>query len=102
VGLYLPTYEATKLSFVRAILQNKKRALKSIEIKKINVPRYEEISVKNLYNDAMSDPDLAQYRPDPKMSSGKLPEREFFFGIMATIRADYLNKIIHDADQIRF
>lgn len=102
MGLYLPTYEATKLSFVRAILQNKKRALKSIEIKKINVPKYEEISVKNLYNDAMSDPDLAQYLPDPKMSSGKLPEREFFFGIMATIRADYLNKIIQDADQIRF
>jgi hypothetical protein len=29
VGLYLPSYEATKLAFVRAILQDKKKVLSS-------------------------------------------------------------------------
>jgi hypothetical protein len=101
-GLFLPSYEATKLSFIRAILQNKKKVLKSNEIKKITVPMYAEISVKNLYDDAMNDQELKQYLPDLEQSSGKLPEREFFFSVMNTIKQDYLSKIIEIADQKRF
>jgi hypothetical protein len=64
VGLFLPSYDCTKLSFIRSLLQNRKKALKQIEIKQILAPRYEELSVKNLYDDAMTDPDLNQYLPD--------------------------------------
>jgi hypothetical protein len=33
VGIYLPSYDATKLSFIRAILQDKKKVLKTLELK---------------------------------------------------------------------
>jgi hypothetical protein len=31
----------------------------------MKVPMYQEISVKNLYNDAIKDPLLSKYLPDP-------------------------------------
>lgn len=60
----------------------------------IDVPNYPEISVTNLYDDAMSDPDVSRYLPTKKQLSNKLPERNFFFGILATIKPDYINEII--------
>ena len=59
VGLYLPSYDFTKLSFIRAILQDKKKVFKTSELNKINIPRYEELSVKNLYKDVMADPKVS-------------------------------------------
>jgi hypothetical protein len=31
------------------------------------------------------------------MTSGKLPERAFFFGVLATVKNEYLLKVIKDA-----
>ena len=67
----------------------------------MTIPSYSEISVKNLYEDAMKDPEVALYLPDLENNSNKLPEREFFFGILSTIKRDYLKKIIADAHAIR-
>jgi hypothetical protein len=69
-----------------------------VEVKRITVPRYEELSVKNLYDDAMSDHDLSVYLPDRDQLSNKLPERDFFFGILGTIKPDYLTKIFDHAE----
>jgi len=52
----------------------------------MKVPLYQEISVKNLYNDAMQDKVLKKYLPEPDQLSGKMPERDFFFGIMCTLK----------------
>jgi hypothetical protein len=51
----MPSIKGTKVSFLRAIFCNKKKALKQTNVAKIVVPYYEEISVKNLYPDAMKD-----------------------------------------------
>ena len=55
VELYLPTIKGTKLSFLRAILCNKKKALKQTNVNRVMVPFYDELSVKNIYPDAMND-----------------------------------------------
>ena len=34
--------------------------------------------------------------------SNRVPEREFFFGILATLRPLYLKKIIEDANKVRY
>ena len=102
MGLYLPSYEATKLAFIRAVLQDKKRLLKTSELNKINIPRYEELSVKNLYQDAMKDPDVSQYLPDLEQNSKKYPEREFFFNVLGSVKPDYLKLIVKESEQKRF
>jgi len=38
-----------------------------------------------------------KYLPSKEQLSGKLPERTFFFGILCTLRRQYMSDIIEDA-----
>ena len=60
----------------------------------IEIPNYPEISVTNLYDDAMSDPDVALYLPSKLQLSNKLPERNFFFGVLGSLKPEYLSEVI--------
>ena len=52
----------------------------------MEVPTYQEISVKNMYEDAMADELLIKYLPTKEQLGNRLPERDFFFGILCTLR----------------
>ena len=69
---------------------------------KIVVPHYEELSVKNLYGDAMKDELVKNYLPELEQNSNRLPEREFFFRVLNSLRPLYLKKIIEDANKVRY
>ena len=64
-------------------------------------PKYEDLSVKNLYKDALQDPEISPYLPSPDQSLKKLPERDFFFNIIGAIKPDYLKQIIDQANNNR-
>ena len=98
----MPSQKVTRISFLRAIFCNKKKALKQINVHNMVVPHYEELSVKNIYADAMKDELLRDYIPDLEQNSGRFPERDFFFGILGTLRPHYLMKIIEDANKVRY
>jgi len=93
---------ATKVTFLKAILSDEKKVLKAENVLKVNVPLYPELSVKDMYKDAMEDPEVAKYLPSIPDLSNKLPEREFFFGVLATIRGEFLKKAIDEANGKRF
>jgi hypothetical protein len=98
----MPTQKRTNVSFLRAIFCNKKKAMKQINVRSVVVPHYEELSVKNLYADAMKDELIKDYLPDLEQNSNRIPEREFFFGILGTLRPEYLKKITEDANKVRY
>lgn len=102
MNVFLPSMQGTKLSFMRDILSDKKLHLKQNEIFHLEVPAYQEISVKNLYDDAMADDLLSKYLPSKEQLSGRLPERDFFFGILCTLRNQYMKDIIADAHKKRY
>ena len=56
--------KATKVGFMRDILSYQKLHLKQNEVVRLEIPAYQEISVKNLYEDAMKDPHLKKYLPN--------------------------------------
>ena len=58
VGLFLLSMAGCKISFMRDILRDDKKALKQNEVMHMEVPNYQEISVKNLWDDAMNDSEL--------------------------------------------
>ncbi len=60
----MPSQKGTKVSFLRAIFCNKKKALKQTNVHSMVVPHYDELSVKNLYPDAMKDELIKNYLPD--------------------------------------
>ena len=62
VGVF-PTLSGTSLDFMRDILKEAKQHLKTNEVIHIDVPHYPELSVKNMYEDAMRDEVLAKYLP---------------------------------------
>ncbi|TNV71108.1 hypothetical protein FGO68_gene4729 [Halteria grandinella] len=101
-NVFLPSQKGTKLGFMRDILSETKLSLRSNEVNHMKVPLYQEISVKNLYNDAMTDPVLKKYLPEPDQLSGKLPERDFFFGILCTLKNQYMKDVINEANEKRF
>ena len=84
---------------MRDILSETKLFLRSNEVNRMKVPLYQEISVKNLYDDAIQDPVLKKYLPDPNQLSGKMPERDFFFGILCTLKNKYMKDVINDANE---
>jgi hypothetical protein len=43
------------------------------------VPHFEELSVKNLYDDAMKDELIKDYLPELEMNSNRFPERDNSF-----------------------
>ena len=51
----------TKVGFMRDLLSEAKLCLKQNEVNRMEVPCYQEISVKNLYEDAIKDEVLAKY-----------------------------------------
>jgi hypothetical protein len=50
----------------------------------------------------MGDPQLVKYLPTIEQLSGKLPERDFFFGILCTLKQQYMRDIIDEASKKRF
>jgi hypothetical protein len=68
----------------------------------MEMPCYQEISVKNLYEDAMKDEVLVKYLQTREQLSGRLPERDFFFGLMCTLRNQYMKEIITFAHKVQY
>ena len=64
----------------------KKSHLKQNGLIILEIPAYQEISVKNLYQDAMKDLVLSKYLPTKEQLSKKLLERDFFVGVVCTLR----------------
>ena len=102
VNVFLPSMQGTKVGFMRDILSETKLFLKQNDVNRMEVPCYQEISVKNLYEDAMKDELLVKYLPTKEQLSGRLPERGFFFGLLCTLRHGYMKEIIADAQKARF
>ena len=50
----------------------------------------------------MKDAVLSKYLPTKEQLSNKLPERDFFFGVLCTLRKQYMQDIIADASRKRF
>jgi hypothetical protein len=65
VELFLPSIHNTKMAFLKGILNGTKKVLKASQIVHLAVPKYKEMSMKNLYEFAMQDEDVRTYLPDP-------------------------------------
>jgi hypothetical protein len=50
----------------------------------------------------MKDELIKDYLPDLEQNSNRHPERDFFFGILNSLRPKYIKKIIEDANKVRY
>ena len=82
------------------MLAGKKQLLKKAEIRTIQVPHYDELSVKAIWPQFKKDEAMAKYFPD-KFPIGKGPPREYFFNVLNTVHPDYLEQVMDHANKQR-
>jgi hypothetical protein len=86
--------------FLKQILAGEKELLKKDEVIFIEVPHYDELSVKALWPQFSDDPEIAKYFPDV-FPQGKGPPREYFFNVLNSVQSDYLHQMMKHANEQR-
>ena len=97
---YLPPESLVNKDFLKDVLAGKKQLMKKSEIDPIQVPHYDELSVKELYPMFSKDAEMMCYFPD-KYPVSKGPPREYFFNILNTVMPEYLTQILDHANKQR-
>ena len=79
--------------FLKLVLAKKKMLLKMSELKSVNVPKFDELSVKNIFPLIRQDVEVMKYFPDdyPK---GREPDCTYTFNVLNTLRNQYVQEII--------
>ena len=98
--MYTPPDSMVNRDFIADTLEGKKIMLKLSQVRHVKVPKYQELSVLNLHEEVLSDPEIRMYFPD-SLPKGKLPDREFFFNILATLRPEYVDNLIKFVNEQR-
>ena len=75
--------------------------LKKKAIDHVEVPHYDELSVRNLWPLFQKDKTFLRYFPD-QFAEGKAPARKYFFDVMNTLYPGYLAEIMGHANEMRW
>ena len=86
--------------FLKQVLAGEKQLLPKAEVTHVEVPHYDELSVKALYPMFKKDAEFMSYFPD-KYPVGKGPPRAYFFNVLATKHPDYLAQVMEHANKQR-
>jgi hypothetical protein len=72
--------------------------LKMSEVRPINMPKFDELSVKKVYPMICRDNELMRYFPD-SYPKGREPDRQYVFNILNSLRGEYVARIIKNAHE---
>ena len=98
VQLYVPDDTMINKDFLKQVLTEEKELIPIRHVNFVNVPMYDELSVKRLWPDMRMSPDFMKFFPD-KLPKGRLPSREYFFNVMNTINEEYMARLIKHANE---
>ncbi len=98
--LYVPPGKMLNRDFVRQLLAEAKKLLELRAVRHVNMPRYDELSVKKFWPLMQEDAAFMQYMPDPT-PDGRLPEREYFWNVLNTLQTEYVQRLIGHANAQR-
>jgi hypothetical protein len=74
--------------------------LKMTELRPINAPHFDEISVKNIFPKVAKDEAVMRYLPT-NLPAGRVIDRTFFFNVLNTVQPKYMLGIIEHATRVR-
>ena len=87
--------------FLKLVLQDKKKLLTMQELRVINVPCYDELSVKNLYPRLVLKPEVMLHFPD-NYPTGRQCDRQYLFNVWNTLFPSEVATCLEHANQLRF
>ena len=86
--------------FLKEVFIEEKTLLRLDQVKWINAPLYDELSVINLWPMMKDDENFRRFFPS-KMAKGRVPDREYFFNVLNTFHQKYVEQIIRHANEQR-
>lgn len=86
--------------FLKEVFEGNKRLLELNEVKYVNVPLYDELSVGNLWPQLQEFPEFQSFFPS-KFPKGRLPDRTYMFNILNTVMTGYTQALIKHAKEQR-
>ena len=98
--LYVPPEKYINKDFLKQVLAEEKQLLSNNDVKAVNVPLYDELSVKKFYPMVLGEKEVMKYLPDPTPDM-RLPDRKFFFNILNTLKPEYMKNVIEYANNQR-
>ena len=66
-------------------MKNKKKALNKGQVRLMKTPRWPELAINKLWDDAMLIPGFKDYMPFDWKATSKKVERSYFFGVLGTL-----------------
>jgi hypothetical protein len=75
--------------YLQQIVAGEKQLMFLKDTKPVNMPSYDELSVKQLWPLVNDNPDLMKYFPD-NLPAGRIPSHEYFFTILNTLDERYV------------
>ncbi len=86
---------------MRDVLCEKKKLMKVNEARYINMPKYDELSVRNIFPKFINDPSVMVYLQD-EYPKDRFPDRQYFFTVLNTVHPKYVSSVIAHANSQRF
>ena len=80
----MPPEKIINKDFLRKVFTEEKNLFHLDEVKYVNMPKYDELSVRKFYSMLMQDETFAKYLPDPTPDS-RLPDRKYLWDIANTV-----------------
>ena len=95
-----PRKKVTK-DFLKEVFAGRKHLIPRVQLRPVEVPKYDELSVVSLIADIMKEKELAKFFPEQRKKAD-LPDRQFFFNVVNTNDPDYLAALLKHAHNLRF
>ena len=83
--------------FLKEVFSEDKELLELINVRWINVPLFDELSVVNIWPMMKENKQIMKYFPN-KLPKGRVPDREYFFNILNTFQPLYVDQIIQHSN----
>ena len=96
----LPPENQVNKIFIQKLYKGEKQILKMENVRFINVPKYDELSVTNMLKLVKNDTELLKFWPDEYIA-GMQPSRQFFFNTINTVYPGFLKQLITNSNQQR-
>ena len=86
--------------FLKEVLVGQKQLMKKTDVKSVQVPQYDELSVRHLWPEMKKDAHFLSFFPS-KYPKDKGPPRDYFFNVLHTLYPEYLQQLMSNANKAR-
>ena len=98
--LYVPPVLMVNKDFIRQVLSDEKELMEVDAVKKVNMPRYDELSVKSFWPLIQGNQRAMRFFPD-SLPKGRQPDHEYFWNVYNTLEEPYVRQLIAHANEQR-